>query len=66
MSERLAFEEPSDEEVAAIVAVLFDQQSELIESRPTRPAWAVAALIEGTERWEQPDRLSRLRDMRFD
>jgi hypothetical protein len=52
-------QEPTEEEVAAIVAVLFaDEQSE--SGLPiSKSAWRAAARLDAVSRWPQPQRLSR-------
>lgn len=54
------FGEPTDEDVAAIVAVLFAHPFELSISEPPISGWVQAARLERVDRWGQPVRLSRL------
>ena len=52
--------EPTEEEVAAIVAVLFAGEDPVKSPAPAISQWRQAALREGIDRWPQPIRLSRL------
>ena len=64
MTESRGIVEPSDEDVAAIAAVLFSEQAEPIQPPPKPSLWLVAARREAVETWEQPTGLSRLQDTR--
>ena len=57
-------DEPTEEDVAAIVAVLFSEQPKTVQQQPGPSPWVVAARREGVEKWEQPTGLSRLHDIR--
>jgi hypothetical protein len=57
-------DEPTDEDVAAIAAILFTEQSEPIQEMPKPSPWLIAARREAVETWEQPTGLSRLQDTR--
>ena len=53
--------DPTDEEVAAIVAAIFAAQPEAEVRMPNQiDSWRLAARREGVERWTQPFRQSRL------
>jgi hypothetical protein len=57
--------EPTDEDIAAIAAIIFSEQAEPIqEPPPQRSPWLTAARREAVETWEQPTGLSRLQNMR--
>ena len=57
--------EPTDEDVAAIVAVLFGERAETIQnSERTDSAWALAGRMESIEKWRQSGTLSRLWSLR--
>jgi hypothetical protein len=57
--------EPTDEDVAAIVAVLFGERAETIQiNERTDSAWALAGRMESVEKWMQPGALSRIRSLR--
>jgi len=58
------FTEPTEEDVAAIAAVIFSERLETIQHQPEPSAWVRAARREGVEKWEQPTGLSRLHDIR--
>lgn len=64
MTEPRDIVEPTDEDVAAIAAILFSEQAEPIQELPTPSQWLIAARREAVETWEQPTRLSRLQDTR--
>lgn len=52
--------EPTDEDVAAIVAVLLAQRAESPAADPPVSGWVQVARLERVDRWGQPTRLSRL------
>ena len=54
--------EPTDEDVAAIAAVIFSEQAEPIQEPPVPSPWLIAARREAVETWERPTRLSRLQE----
>ena len=56
--------EPTEEDVAAIAAVLFSEQQKTIQESAAPSPWVIAARREGVDKWEQPTGLSRLRDLR--
>jgi hypothetical protein len=57
--------DPTDEDVAAIVAVLFGERAETIQNNErTDSAWALAGRMESVEKWMQRGTLSRLRSLR--
>lgn len=60
MSDDQYRDEPTDEEVAAIVAVLFDTPEPALEVSRGMPAWKRAALRDGIARWPRLQRVSRL------
>jgi hypothetical protein len=51
--------EPTEEDLAAIVAILLDEEAKTIQSSPIVSPWVAAARREAVEKWEQPARLSR-------
>ena len=57
--------EPTVEDVAAIVAVLFGEQTETIQESDWQSPWVAAARIEAIEKWKQPGRLSRVVESRW-
>jgi hypothetical protein len=64
LSERSDWTEPTDEDVAAIAAVLFSEQPETIQSSIQQSGWIAAGRLEAVEKWEQPNRLSRIVETR--
>jgi hypothetical protein len=56
--------EPTDEDIAAIAAIIFSAQTEPIQQPPAPTPWLTAARREAVETWEQPTGLSRLQNMR--
>ena len=57
--------EPTEEEVAAIAAVLFSERPESIQQAEAVVfRWALAGRLESIEKWEQPRGLSRLWKLR--
>ena len=64
MTDTQFLDEPTEEDVAAIVAVLFSEQPKTIQNQPQPSPWAIAARREGVEKWEQPTGLSILHDIR--
>ena len=56
--------EPTEEDVAAIVAVLFGEQPKTIQETAVPSPWVIAARREAVEKWEQPTGLTRLHDIR--
>ena len=57
--------EPTDEDVAAIVAVLFGERAETIQgNQQTDSAWALAGRMESVEKWMQPGKWSRLSNLK--
>jgi hypothetical protein len=51
--------EPTEEDLAAIVAILLDDEAKTIQNAPIASPWVAAARREAVEKWEQPARLSR-------
>ena len=64
MTDAQFLDEPTEEDVAAIAAVLFSERSITIQEAATPSPWVIAARWEGVEKWEQSTGLSRLRDIR--
>jgi hypothetical protein len=57
-------DEPTEEDVAAIAAVLFSEQPKTIQETVMPSQWVIAARREGVDKWEQPNGLSRMQDIR--
>ena len=57
--------EPTEDEVAAIAAVLFAKTPESIQQLDVKMSrWALAGKLESVNKWEQPRELSRLKNLR--
>jgi hypothetical protein len=52
--------DPTEEDVAAIVALLLEEKAKTIQNMPPGSPWVVAARREAVEKWAEPTRLSRL------
>ena len=57
-------DEPTEEDVVAIAAVLLGECPETIQETLEPSPWVIAARREGVEKWEQPTGHSRLHDIR--
>ena len=64
MTDGQILEEPTEEDVAAIAAVLISEQPKTIQEPAMASPWVIAARREGVEKWEQPTGLSRMQDIR--
>ena len=53
-------DEPTEDDLAAIAAIIFSNESETIQIMPADSPWAVAGRREAVEKWEQLTRLSRI------
>ena len=59
MSGPIDLDEPTDEDLAAIMVALFAEEAETIQPYGQQSPWITAARTEAIEKWEQPDRFSR-------
>ncbi len=59
MTEPQFLDEPTEDDLAAIAAIVFGDSSKTIQERIRESPWLRAGRREAVEKWEQPNRLSR-------